>query len=136
MFHVSNKFSVLLWFLDVIFCTCYNLNLWGSFFIKNIPVDALQLQILNLIQQFFRHMAWSDIIGNASNNFSVILWLLNIVFLCLLWLEPMKFHFYQKHACECIETSKFDFFQHFLGTGHDRSCVKRFSNFEFAQRVF
>ena len=46
------------------------------------------------------------------------------IILWLLQLEAVKFICNQKHACECIETSYFEFAQSVFCAGHDASGVK------------
>ena len=47
------------------------------------------------------------------------------IFLYSLKFEAKKFIFYQKHACERIATSNFEFTQiFFLGAGHNQEFIK------------
>ena len=51
-------FFIISMITQCLFCACYDSKLWSSVFIKNMPASSLQLQILNLLKQFFRRRAW------------------------------------------------------------------------------
>ena len=68
----------------------------SSFLIKKTHMNALQLQILNFLHQFFYPQVKTQLLN---------------VFLCLLWLEAMKFIFLSKKSANALQLQILNLFR-------------------------
>ena len=124
----------------------YYYDCWNSFlyllwleatkliFVKNMPANSFQLQILNLRKQFFRSRAQKGMCQTIFQHYHNH-W---ISFLYLLWLDNVKFIFLLKSCLWVYYSFKFWIQSNsFLVGGHNRACIKWFfSDFMIAENRF
>ena len=98
------KWFAFLQFLKLFFFALIAIRSYKVLFFKNIPASTLQLQIMNVLKQFFKHREQEVICQIIFQHFYND-W---TSFFGLTMIRSYKVQIYQKHAYECITTSNFE----------------------------